>query len=228
MPIQDLLLIFTAGVTFAVGLLVGIRDRHNIANIMYFFLTFFMSSWAISLLMFRTYNANDVSEFFGRFSYIAGLLMIISFYLFTRYFPYRDRMISGVTTVVLTLISVITIITMLYTDFLVIRVVVINGVVSAVTNPVVHSIYGLILLIFLISGLANLFLKKHNSGGSHRKQLNSIFVMSLVAGFFGAVFDIILPIFGDYRWNWLGPQFLILFTIAVGIIIFSPRLTTHD
>ncbi len=227
MLIQDLLIIFTAGISFAVGLLIVMRDRHAMVNIMYFLLTIFMSSWAISLLMFRTYEANDVAELFGRFSYIAGLLMVVFFYIFTRYFPYRDRMISRITIAFLVLISAITIYIMLFTDVLVSRVVVINGVVSMVTNPFVHGAYGLMLLTLLILGIANLFLKKHNSGGDHRKQIDSLLRVSLVAGIFGAVFDIFLPIFGDYSWNWLGPQFLVLLSVAVGMIIYSHKFTVH-
>jgi hypothetical protein len=228
MPIQDLLLIFTAGISFTVGFFIGIRDRHNASNVMYFILTLCMSVWAISLLLFRAYHGDVLSEFFGRFSYVAGLCMVTSFCLFTLHFPYKESEIHRVTKFFLLFIVAIVSVIVLGTNLLVSGVTVVDNVVSMVTNPLMHGFYAFLLLFFIVLGLINLLHKMKSSTGSHQRQVASIFFAALIAAFFGLFFDVALPIIGDYRWNWLGPQFLILFAIAVGMIIIVPKLRPHD
>ncbi len=226
MIFQDLLLIFTGGVNLGVGLMILFRDYRNNANRLYFIFAFFMSLWAICLLIFRI-GESEVSDFFGRSSYIAGLAMSSSFYLFTHVFPYQNKPINKVKVWCLTTLIAILAYISLGTSWLVQRTAAINGVVSAITNSYSHWFYGALLTALVILGLVNLARKMKDGDGSHSRRVARIFYVSLIAAFFGIIFDVLLPLFGDYSLNWLGPQFLILLSSAVGVIILESKVTVH-
>jgi len=94
----------------------------------------------------------------------------------------------------------------------------------AILNRIGHLVYGVVFVVyFLIALFINLdhLLK---SRGIVRSQLYLIFIGFLLTGFLGGTFNLILPLLGNYKLIWVGPQFSIIFLGLIFIAIVRYQL----
>ena len=83
-----------------------------------------------------------------------------------------------------------------------------------------YWIYSIYILFFFIWAYYNIWKSYLISSGFNRLQLKFILIGLLLAGVFGIVFDLLLPYFGNWKLNWLGPYFSILVLFSTSYLIF--------
>lgn len=94
---------------------------------------------------------------------------------------------------------------------------------SITTTPFI-LVYAAIMAAYFVSGIWILLVGARRQRGQRRQQLTAIF-LGLLGGILGGVFfNLILPIYGDYRFVQLGPAFSVLFVIASAYAIVRHRL----
>lgn len=101
----------------------------------------------------------------------------------------------------------------------------------AFLNRIGHLVYGLIFVVYYIAGLIINFISVIKSHGIGKNQLLLIFIGLLLTGILSGTFNLVLPILGNYKLIWIGPQFTIIFLGLMFIAIvryqlFNIRLLT--
>lgn len=219
MDIQNILLLITAGLTLGVGIFVLLRGAKEKINLYYFLTSLFMFVWCVSLFIFRYYKADELSDLGGRTSYVAGLLMVLFFYLFSAHFPFVKSKINRTIIVLYSLATIYFFLVIYFSRFFIKEAVIINGVVSSYHNNLNYIVHSILLAWLIVLGLFTMYRKISGIEGIYRKRLLLLFFVSSLAGFFGFLFDVVYPYFMDFSFNWLGPLFLTLMALAVGKMI---------
>jgi len=92
-----------------------------------------------------------------------------------------------------------------------------------------HIVYAIVFASYFIATLVVVLNKLLKSSGIIQKQMILIFVGLLISGVLGMVYNLILPLLGNYKLVWVGPQFTVVFLalMFIGMVryqLFNIRL----
>jgi len=216
---KNIILLIVAGLNLGSALMVYFLNPKNRINIYYSAFVFWVSVWIFGVALFRSMETKTGVHLIIYTYYAAGGLIPIFFYLFSIYFPYQHELLT-LKKRIFTGLGILAILIVTLPPFLV------DDVILAPPNNVVildligHTIYIIIFFFFAVPAFINLIGKLRKSDGIFRVQLKCVIYGSGVAYFFGILFDLFYPLFGDYSMVWLGPYFTVVMLIFLDYLIF--------
>lgn len=228
MEIQSTVLFIVALVNSMLSLFV-LFGKRNVTNIIYSIFVFFASFWSIMLGFFI------LEENLGRSLYIANLYYFFAagiplfFLYFSFVFPNNTFKVSK------TYIAFLSIpLVLIGALFLLDKNFLIQGiwftewgkdVVINTYNYILYSLYFLTLTAFAYFNLATSYQQSRREGKiTEGKQLKWIIIGTLVGFVFGMIFDLFLPLFGNYRYIYIGPIFSFSMVVAIAYSIMKYHL----
>lgn len=190
---------------------------------------FSVGLWGIGLAGFLGSNNPDIALIWAKFHYVASIYVAYFLLLFGITLTRKDN-ISLLKQILLHLPILAVVAVTIFSQTLLLKSVSIEetGNVAILFKPG-HIVYGAIFAIYFALSLVIILVKMFKAQSLARKQLVIVFVGLLLTGILGAVFNLILPIIGNYKLIWVGPLFTILFLgiTLIGILryqLFNIRL----
>ena len=202
-------LIFVAGLNVGLALLVWLRNPRNKINITFALSVFLLAAWTLGIAMFRGAETEQAALVWTWIQNGAGSLVVVSFFLFSVYFPYQKALLKR-WQIILISISII----------IVLGVVVGSNAwveeirLKSFDNDYLINFWGVAYFnfhfyLYLILAFRNLFKKYKGSQEFVRKQLFFVILFTGIIALFGGIFGAFIPLVmlstaGPY---YLGPYF---------------------
>ena len=193
----------------------------NFSSRVFCFFTFVESLW-ITLYAFKMASGNEVYvNFIFKIEFVLGIMVCLGFYYFSKTYP-SDKHPNHWLLFLLTSVTAFFYWLFLHTSFMV-------GSAYLVDSPQRWGwvlkpgiwLYVSAFFIFCIMGLYNVYKNfTHSDSSLEKVNLRHMFVALTFGLIPPSIFDVILPVFGQYKWSWLGPVLSTfwIFIIANSII----------
>jgi len=216
--IKTALLLVVSITNVVIGLIILLRQRHQLASLAFVFFTVGISFWAMTNAFFQVTTNTFWGMIFALSAYYAGIVIALPFYSFAVNFPksqsldkqQRLRKILWIYGIVWGIVITV--------PGLTLQSVVYDPIGRIITGPG-FTFYGLSALLFLGSGVVVLWRKrKFAIDPIERRQISLILMSVVIPTVFGMTFNIILPFFNNYSLVWLGPDFTL---ILVGLMAYA-------
>ena len=211
----NVILYVFAAVAVILGVLVFLRNDQGKSHRWFLALSLGIASWMASNALFAQAISHDVTYIMALVAYACAAVTAVSFFFFVA--ELSGTRIHGARAI--KWVSALFIVSTLVPNYLATDVV----DQSIRTTPFI-LVYALGLAGLFIGGLAILVHSRNHTRGQRRQQLGAVLAGLLggIAG--GLLFNLVLPIFGNYRFVQLGPAFSILFVGAAAYAIVRHRL----
>ena len=190
---------------------------------------FCVGFWGIGLGGFLAANSPEVAMLWAKFHYVASILVAYYLLVFALSLA-KEKPIKPFYRILLILpILAISVITVCCNDLLLKQAVIEEGGNVMILYKPGHIVYAIVFASYFIATLVVVLNKLLKSSGIIQKQMILIFVGLLISGVLGMVYNLILPLLGNYKLVWVGPQFTVVFLalMFVGMVryqLFNIRL----
>lgn len=222
------ILFIVAAVAFILAILVLNSRQKSQINLFFSLFMAFVAVWALGVGVFLSTSHTEVMKVSAGVYYAAAALIVYFLSLVTMSLPderaavYRVRWYRQLLIGVPALMMVAIIVT---------PGALIQGVLADVSrgnlvhlNTWWYFLYVALFVLYSIFIFVTLLHKTSRSSGVIRAQ-NSIITSSIIFGLiFGAIFNLFMPLFGEYRFIWVGPLAIIPLTTAIFYSIMRHRL----
>ncbi|MEK7582204.1 MAG: ATP-binding protein [Patescibacteria group bacterium] len=218
--IQSVSLILVGVVNLVLGIIIYLRDRQNKSNVLFALVTVSVSWWVLSRALFEIIPDTSPILFWGYLLYVSAIFIPLFFTLFTYTFPSEKFLLSKWQ--------------VLFITFPALAIVWLTLTPGAVLETIGqrpegykfiefgngYFFYTIYILSYFLWGFVNLVLKYRKSTGLLRVQLRYVFLGTFIASLFGVGTNLILPIFGSFRFFWIGPvmTFIMIIFLAYAIV----------
>ena len=184
----------------------------------------FLGLWGVGLAGFLSSNDVQTALYWSRFHYVASIYIAYFILLFEMSLTQKKK-IDFQTVMLLQIPVFLVSLAVVFSDSLIIKDVILekSGNV-ALLNRVGHITYGVVFAVYYLIALMINLKALIKSNGILKNQLTLIFTGFLLTGFLGGTFNLILPILGNYKLIWIGPQFSIIFLGLIFIAIVKYQL----
>ncbi len=217
---ESTLLFITASVNSLLSFFVlfGKRDK---TNIIYSVFVLFASFWSIGLGLFIIESDLNLAHSIANFYYISAAGIPLFFLYFSFLFPHKNFQINNIMLFILSLpLLILTFLLVLDKELLIKQVFLSDwgkDVIIDVKHYVIYTIYFVSFTLLAYYNLIKSYLSSSDS--EERKQLKFIILGTTVGFIFGMIFDLFLPLIGDYKHIFVGPLFSFSMVIAIGYSI---------
>lgn len=222
MRIENLLIIATGCLSVIVPIFLFSRNRKSSSYLILVILAIITGPlWAISIALFREATDTVQALFWNRMIYVIAILIGFSFFYFIKAFP-KKKEIGVLPTFLVHIVGLILLVVLLFTDYF-IEQVVIDG-----NGNSVHLGGGYVLwLVWMLSifgiGIISIISEFSKLGDVERSQLR-YFVIAIIIPSIGVVpTNAVLPLFGEYRYIWIGPLLMIPMNLIIAYGISRTR-----
>ncbi|MBU0670692.1 GAF domain-containing protein, partial [Patescibacteria group bacterium] len=223
MEIKNIILLIVALLDFSIGLFIVIKNSKSQINRYFFLLTFFTSSWAISILLFRISTEESLSLIFMKVAYISATLIAASLWQLSHIFPSPKKILFS-QKLLLYIPTLILISLILIPNFLTKYIIYYDWGKEVVLGKKELLIFTIYFLFFFYSAFYIFWKKYKQSQGLKKAQIKYIFSGTFISGILGVIFNLIGPWIGNSKYLWVGPSFLIIMVIFFGYAIIRHRL----
>ena len=220
MDIKNLILIIIAALNFFIGLVILLRNYKSKVNWSFSLLLFSVVFWSISLAISREAAISPFAIFWSKSAYYSSAFIAFLLLWFSFAFPYKRKNINIITKLFIWTPSLIILAILLKGNLLIKGLEIRDWGYDVQFGHFWYWIYSIYILFFFIWAYYNIWKSYLISSGFNRLQLKFILIGLLLAGVFGIVFDLLLPYFGNWKLNWLGPYFSILVLFSTSYLIF--------
>jgi signal transduction histidine kinase len=219
--IGSILLLFAFIVNLGLGILTLKKARpYNRVNIIFSILAWAAAGWAFSFFMVYSSQNPGPILFWGRMGFATSGITPAAFLCFSLLFPGVQRNIRPFKLVILALPSLIFCI-LSFTDQIIASLG--TGPKMFVYGPS-YSVFSAYLIGYLLFGFIFLFNNYNKAIGLVRLQIKyCLFGMFLTAGF-GVGANLLLPMTGVSKFNWLGPSLTVIYVAFAAYSIIKHRL----
>ena len=209
--VAAILALLAAVATLIIGLIVWLGDRKNYLRIPFLWLAAFVSCWIACNVIFAI---GPVALQFplALISYLMAMLVAAQTYYFVL------RLVNYPLTTPMFLCVIL--------GYLVAFISVVPGVVGSgvqdtnvLTNTTGIVLYGLFLSAYLLSACVILFVHLRRASHDLHRQIKIILYGVVVSSVIGVLFNLILPIAGNYQFTQLGPAGAIFFVASVAYAV---------
>ncbi|MFH0874077.1 MAG: histidine kinase N-terminal 7TM domain-containing protein [Candidatus Komeilibacteria bacterium] len=208
----------------ALGLYVFLKDFRNVLNKIFLFLAISIVAWCIAIFC-TIYFYEDVFlyDLSDKFTYIAGLLIAIGFYLFSIYYGYKNHKISSLIVIGYILFFAIFSYLALFSHLFVINTAK-EGLITVIyRNQMSYAIYSLALISLFILGLVELWKKMKGGDGVYKQHFLTLIILVGFSIILSIFFDLSLSAFNNYSYSAVGPLSSVLFIFAIMRMINSSK-----
>ena len=197
--------------TFVIGLIVWLGDRKNYLRIPFLWLAIFVACWIASNVIFAI----------GPIEYqfpLALISYVMAMFVATQTYYFVLRLVKHPLSTPLFLSVVL--------GYIVGIISIIPGLVgvaaedaNVLTNTTGIIIYGIFLSTYLLSACVILFVRLRKASHDLRRQIKLILYGVVISSIIGILFNLILPITGNYQFTQLGPAGAIFFVGSVAYAV---------
>ncbi|OGY90883.1 MAG: hypothetical protein A3B31_03115 [Candidatus Komeilibacteria bacterium RIFCSPLOWO2_01_FULL_53_11] len=214
MDLRIIVLFITTGANLALAFFVLAKDWLRRINKYFALVLLSIASWSFFLALF--YAAGSVGELHSLIPpiYISAAFISLFFYLFCTSFPFDSISMSKARWLVHFFLIAAVIIVIIYLR--VEKEIIFDKAWGHPTtvNAGAYALYSLYFLGYIFLSFYHLIKKIRISTGYTKRLIAIVLYSTLLAAFFGSVFDLFFPIV-TYQYVWIGP----LFTVAMVFII---------
>ncbi len=220
-----LLLVSAANIFY--GTFVFNRNRDSASARNFFFLTLVMTVWGASMFLLREATDVMLATIYTKLLYTSAALIPLFAVFFAFQFPDTKNRLSK--NAILTILAPVPfVLWLVWQPNMLISEVVIKGLSlthepSVAFNTVQHILYTLYVSAYFL--LAHIFLfktqKTHTRAVSRQVSYMMVGTISTIA--ISSVTNILLPFFGDFSLNWIGPTATTIMFFAVSYSIYRHR-----
>jgi len=172
---------------------------------------FCVGFWGIGLGGFLATKSPEIAMLWAKFHYVASIFVAYYLLIFALSLA-KEKPIRLFYRILLILpIVAISIITVCFNNLLLKQAVIEDGGNIMMLYRPGHIAYAIIFASYFIVTLVVMLNKLIKSSGIVQKQMTLIFVGLLISGALGMIYNLILPLLGNYKLVWVGPQFTIVF-----------------
>ncbi|MEI6266410.1 MAG: ATP-binding protein [bacterium] len=216
---SSILLLIISAVNLVLGLLIIVRNRKSIQNILFSIMLFGITFWSLSLILYNL-GLPETIYIWGQLAYLFSALTISLFLQFTLYFQTKlvNKFVQYLSIFLCTVYLVIAVIPFSIFSSITIA----DGLIETSLNwgYYLHSI-----MTFVLFGwaLINLVIKYNKSTGIYRSQLVLILVGATISTVI-AIFSNVILFSSTGLYNWLGPTGTIFLVGCITYAIVKHRL----
>ncbi len=192
----------------------------NLSSKTFSFITFLTAVWVLSQGFFITFLDKELAFCLIRFQYVLGIMIAIGFYHFSHIYPY-DKKPTKKSIIISILILICFIYLYFFTKILVSNVYSIGGIGRwAWSFGKLHLLFDISFYSLWIFALNKLYKTYKSETGELRSNLKNMFWALFLGIIPPTMANILLPSFGEYQYNWIGPitSFIWVFIVAYSII----------
>lgn len=223
--ITTALLFLVVIVSFASGFFVYRRARHRTSSKYYALVSFTIGLWVLGRAIFQTATVEGTASFWGYFLFIPPVFVVLFLLLFCIYVGQEDKRLSIWQKIIIYIPWSVLLFVAVAPGQVVERVKELpNGANDIVYGGYFLSVYGPLLVIYLISIFPILIIKYKRVNHIVRLQLRYILLGTFMSIAIAVVANIILPAFGYTNLVWLGPLSAIILVVVVGYAVSRKEL----
>ncbi len=224
MDIEGLLLLITTGVNFGPAFFILLKNWRNKINVWFAATLFLIAVWSFCMAMFRASFEPRLIRMWSDLYYLMAALIALTFFYFTHSFPVEIKKLSRfvhVTALAVTIILVF----IIFSEGIVgdIRRSASYGHDVAI-HPMNYFLYCVYFFGFLAVSFIHLRKKMVLIPAFTKKVVEIVFYATLLSAIAGSVFDLMLPLFGNYRLIWIGPLFTIVMVFIIVRYVFIKEI----
>ena len=219
MNIQNLILIIIAVLNFFVALVIILRNSKSRINWSFGLLLFSVVGWCLTLAFSNSINDYVAVLFWSRATYYFSTIIAVFLVYFSLVFPYQSHL-NKKQKIFISLPLIMILLILIKGNLLITGVIDKEWGYDVEFDSLWYILYSVYFFSFMIWSFINIWNKLKSATGHFQFQLRSILIGSLIAVGFGILFNLILPYFGIWSLNWLGPYFTITVLFIITYLIF--------
>lgn len=221
---QFILLLFVFGAILMIASLVYKGSKNRVISKYFIWMCISTSGWIITNLLYQLVSTQQLQYAMALFSYGCAISIAYSFYVFciaitqdyrlgilkNRYLKISNSALAAIVGILSMMPGVVA-----------------SGVAGdgdIVTNSVALTVYAVVLLSIFMQGLAMLSAAARHSKNDQRRQFVTILCSLVIAVAVGLLFNLALPITGNYTYVALGPTGSIFLVFGTAYAIFRYQL----
>lgn len=222
MDLKNFLVLLAAIVNLFLGIFIYSKGRNRAIKKSFALITFGVFCWSLGIILYRVSPDVSSSIFWCKILYSSPPLIVASFIYFAYIFPFGK--IKKSVYLLITLLTSFSIILTLFTDLIIKDVLFRPGQEKFVYFGIMYYYFyiAFILGIFLW-GYIILLKKIFTNEGKVRIQLIYAFLGLFFASIFGMFFNLLLPTFGNFDFNFAGQISALALTIFTAYAIIRHR-----
>jgi len=218
MDLKNIFLAISAVINLFLGIITYFRNRKNNINFFWFLACMTVVFWTISMIIYRSVDYEH-SLFWCKILYISATLIPSFLLFFTFLFPERKTSLSLFQKILIFFPNFFVILLIL-SNGLVIREVILHvGEEKEIKWGPFYFLYVIYITVFFLFVIFNLFLKYKKAQEILKLQLKYMLTGIMISVFFGTLFNLFLPSFGNFKFNWLGQITTLFYVVFVTLAI---------
>lgn len=212
------LLFFITVINLLLGALVFFRNQKSPLYIALSRFIFLVAGWMFTMGAFYQTNNINFAFLWIRWTYVLGIVIANTLVYFSLVFPAGSAVPFIQRFFVYAPAFPMIIAILLIPDFLFKEIINYNWWKDVKMGVFEYTIYTIYFILVYFGAIAILFKKYFSYTGKLRLHVTYVLCAVFIAGFFGAVFDLLFPWLNLYKYIWLGP---IGTLIMVGIFVYA-------
>jgi len=220
MEVKYIILIIIAFLNLLLGGFIFFRSQKSPINVSFSIFLGGAFLWTLGLVFFMTSLNVEIAAYWSRVYYFAAAIIVLAFLMFANYYLYSYHKLTEVRISYFFIPFVIITFVIFHPTLLIGEVTHYDWGNDANENLLGHLMFAFYFFTYLIISYYILFKKLKRSDGMHRVSLKIIIWSTLVSYVFGIIFDLILPIAGEYRFVWVGPVFTVVTIFFLSYYLF--------
>lgn len=212
----NLVILLAAAISLVLGAFIFFRNRGNPVNIWFSVFILSLAAWSLSMVFYRRALTIEGTLFWVNLLYIAALFIPLSLVVFSVYFPKGERSVNRFILYLLFLPTIFLVISVLIPNAIIKGVEIIPDQEKIIFWGLYYLIYNIYFIVYFTIIYIILFKKYFSSTGIDKIQIKYILFSILIPSILASTFNLILPTFGIFRFNWAGQIFI--FMVAVFVV----------
>ena len=210
----NVLLAFMGTVTLSLGFITFLTETKNRTNRLFFYFVIAAFAWIFSMLIFRGVGDEQTAELLARLLYFSAASIPIAFLFFSFAFTTEDRSVNPVLKFFIWIPYLLISLISLLPGVLIQGIEIVRGQENVIIfDNLYHTLYALYINSYFLWVYINLIRKYLKSEGIIKTHLRYVIIGTLLSTLVGVTTNLLLPLFGNFDFNWLG-QVMVIFMIA--------------
>jgi signal transduction histidine kinase len=221
----NILILVVIVLNFSLGIFVFFTKRESKINQYFFTFSITATLWGLSMLFFRGLAGSDFAVSFARILYACAALIPFSFIFFIQVFPEEKYNFPKIFDYLLSLPFIVVILISIIPNQLILGVSKqVGGEPIIYFNYIYHIFYAFYIVGYFSICYALLFIKYYRFKDIEKQQITYVIFGTFVATVIGVSTNLLMPILGDFRLNWMGQIGIIAMVGAISYSILRHRL----
>jgi len=221
MYLKPILALIAGLVNVIFGFLILRKNSKNSNNIAYFFLCFSGGMWGVvKFFQLTVLNAEIQNQLIMKLVFIFGVIAPLSFLLLAYNFPYKIRKYSKIKLFLINLIPSVLVFLIIIGVFRKHETFIINGAIYREIVFYDFAIFAVYFFTYVLWGFFILLEKYLKAEGIFRSQVSFLMIATIATFLTTGVVSIILLLFNNFTYDWLGAVFLLIHFSIAGYHIF--------